>query len=165
MQFNEIYEITTNEDKNEYHFTTSLNYHYNVYFLPAKEEYFSEYPDIPDNIYLFGFSLLNTGVGMMPFDFKIAQTICRILVDFFDNHKNIIIFICDSVDKRERQRNITFSKWFHHFDTEHLFEKTDKILEYDSENRYYLSLVYRKDNPDKELYLDAFFKITSGMEK
>lgn len=93
MQFNEIYEVTTNEDKNEYHFTTSLNYHYNVYFLPAKEEYFSEYPDIPDNIYLFGFSLLNTGVGMMPFDSKIAQTICRILVDFFDNHKNIIIFI------------------------------------------------------------------------
>ena len=37
MQFNEIYEVTTNEDKNEYHFTTSLNYHYNVYFYRLKK--------------------------------------------------------------------------------------------------------------------------------
>lgn len=165
MQFNEIYEVTTNDDRNEYHFTTSLNYQYNVYFLPAKEDYFSEYPDIPDNIYLFGFSLLNASVKLMPFDAKVAQTICRILVDFFNNHKNIIIFICDSTDRRERQRYITFSQWFHRFNTECLFEKTDKILEYDSDNRYYLSLIYRKDNPDKEIYLDAFFKMTSSMEK
>lgn len=165
MQFEETYEITTNEDGNEFHFITSLNYQYNVYFLPAKEDYFYEYPEVPDNIYLFGFSLQNAKTGMLPFDEKVAKTICQILLDFFKNNKNVIIFICDSADKKERHRSITFSKWFHHFDTEQLFEKTDKILEYDSDNRYYLSIICRKDNPDKSIYLDAFFKMTSSMEK
>lgn len=165
MLFEETYEVTTNEKKNEFHFTTSLNYQYNVYFLPAKEEYFSNYPDVPDNIYLFGFSLINASAGALPFDNKVAQTICQILFDFFENHHNIIIFICDSSDKRERQRSITFSKWFHRFDTARLFEKTDKILEYDSDNRYYLSLIYRKDNPDKKIYLEAFTRMTEEMEK
>lgn len=165
MLFEETYEITTNENEHEFHFITSLNYQYHVYFLPAKEDYFSDYPDVPDNIYLFGFSLQNAIVGTLHFDAKVAKTICQILFKFFENNKNIIIFICDSTDKRERQRNITFNKWFHHFDTEHLFEKTDKVLEYDSENRYYLSIIYRKDNPDKMIYLDAFQKMTYGMEK
>lgn len=165
MLFNDIYEITTNEERNEYHFITSLNYHYHVYFLPAKEDYFSAYPDVPEHIYLFGFSLLNASTGMLPFDAKVAQTICRILFDFFEDKRNIIIFICDSTDKKERQRSITFSKWFHRFDSRQQFEKVDKILEYDSDNRYYLSLIYRKDNPDKAIYLNAFLQMTAGMEK
>lgn len=37
MQFNEIYEVTTNEDKNEYYFTTSLNYHYMFIFYRLKK--------------------------------------------------------------------------------------------------------------------------------
>ena len=58
-------------------------------------------------------------------DENIAKTICSILMEFFSNHENVIIFICDSTDKRERQRNIIFNKWFHHFDIDSLFEKID----------------------------------------
>lgn len=159
------YPVIVNEDGNEYSFTTSLGFQYSVYFLPAKEDYFSDYPEMPDDIYLFGFSLLNGTDNQRIFDEKIAKTICGILIEFFSNHENVIIFICDSTDKRERHRNITFNKWFHHFDVDSLFEKIDKVLEYDTLNRYYLSLLYRKDNPKKELYLKAFLNMTAGLEK
>jgi len=120
---------------------------------------------MPDDIFLFGFSLLNGIDEQRVFDENIAKTICSILMEFFSNHENVIIFICDSTDKRERQRNIIFNKWFHHFDIDSLFEKIDKVLEYDTLNRYYLSLLYRKDNPKKELYLKAFLSMTAGLEK
>ncbi len=159
------YPVTVNEEGNEYSFTTSLGFQYSVYFLPVKEDYFSDYPEMPDDIFLFGFSLLNGIDEQRVFDENIAKTICSILMEFFSNHENVIIFICDSTDKRERQRNIIFNKWFHHFDIDSLFEKIDKVLEYDTLNRYYLSLLYRKDNPKKELYLKAFLSMTAGLEK
>lgn len=159
------YPVTVSEGGYEFSFTTSLGLQYNVYFLPAKEDYFSDYPEMPENIYLFGFSLLNGTENQRVFDENIAKTICGILIEFFSNHENVIVFICDSTDKRERQRNITFNKWFHHFDTDSLFEKIDKVLEYDSLNRYYLSLIYRKDNPKRGLYLKAFQNMTSDLEK
>lgn len=161
----DTYSVTVNETKDQYRFVTSMGYQYSVYFLLAKDDYFSDFPEIPNNIYLFGFSLLNSTSGNLPFDEKVAQTICSILLDFFQSKENIIIFICDSVDKKERQRSITFNKWFHKYQAEYSFEKVDKVLEYDESNRYYLSLIFRYDNPDKNIYLDAFSQMTNGLEK
>lgn len=46
-------------------------------------------------------------------DLKISKTIIQIVKDFFDENPNsVVVYICDSQDNRQHNRNRLFNRWF-----------------------------------------------------
>ena len=68
-----------------------------------------------------------------------------------------MIMICDSIDGKEEKRRKLFDRWFEkHAD--------DSILKYDAsapleDYRLFVSIYFRKTNPNKALLLQAFYDL------
>ncbi len=154
----------TEVGKNQFEFYTFQHLHYSVYFLSATEEYFSHIPNIPDNIFLFGFELLTKTEKRNIFDPLIEITVINILKWFFTSQSAAIIYLCNVSDKKQRHRKITFNKWFKKHNSELHFEKIDHEIIVDIENQYYISLIVQYNNPDKEKYLLSFSILAHDLE-
>lgn len=60
----------------------------------------------------------------------------------------VIIFVCDSTDKRQKSRHTLFSKWFQQFGKG--FEKYDVGIE-DDMTTYYVSLLFDPKQHDRAI--------------
>lgn len=47
-----------------------------------------------------------------PHDPKVRQTILAIIQEFFDEHLNVLLYMCDDSDGREANRHRLFLNWF-----------------------------------------------------
>ncbi|UCS93209.1 hypothetical protein KZP23_21585 [Echinicola marina] len=87
------------------------------------------------------------------FDPKICDTIVKFLEELFNEDKrNSIIFICDSVDRKEHFRKKLFNKWYEECSLDK-FEKLDFTLLNEGEGYFitiYISIVTQKVNPHLE---------------
>lgn len=86
----------------QYHFKTPSGATYVAYFLKLP---------FADNLYTFNFDRLNPGVDGMV-DAYVSDTICAILVKFFQNHLDSMLITCDSSDGREMVRKRLFESWY-----------------------------------------------------
>ena len=88
-------------------------------------------------------------------DTKIAETVVAILTSFFDNEKNILLYICDTIDKHEAARNRKFTKWFQRYaDTNRLAMETE-IIQVD-DTTFFISILYNKSIKDYEKLKKSF---------
>ena len=87
-----------------------------AYIVSAPEyvDGFDTYPFLSDCGYVFGFCPLDDNpASENRHDALIGPTICNIIRDFMERfEKVVLIYNCDSTDGRQRQRDITFNKWF-----------------------------------------------------
>ncbi len=125
-------------------------------------EYFAYFLDLSDywpGFYTFNFEKLDTAdvLDKTPPGRFVLDTICLILLDFFRRETNAVLFVCDSTDGRAEGRHRLFARKFDAVNNGS-FEKVDrygKTIYYS----VYSSLIFRKDNPDKDGLLDAFNRI------
>ncbi len=122
----------------QYHFKTPSGATYVAYFLKLP---------FADNLYTFNFDRLNPGVDGMV-DAYVSDTICAILVKFFQNHLDSMLITCDSSDGREMVRKRLFESWYLSYAPPEL-KKIDRCGRTEGYNLV-LSLFVWDDNPDKE---------------
>jgi len=144
------YKYTLTEE-GRYQFTTESGIEYFAYFLDLS--------DYGPDFYTFNFErqeLLKDDEKKAP-GRDVLDTICQILSDFFQKKTNAMLFVCDSTDGRAEGRRRLFARKFNSVN-DGSFEKIDR----DGRTKYYSvysSLIYRKDNPNKEELLAAFEQI------
>ena len=122
----------------QYHFKTPSGATYVAYFLKLP---------FADNLFTFNFDRLNPGVDGMV-DAYVSDTICAILVKFFQNHLDSMLITCDSSDGREMVRKRLFESWYLSYAPPELI-KIDRCGRTEDYNLV-LSLFVWDDNPDKE---------------
>lgn len=87
----------------DFFFATSLDIHYLISF----EE---EEPLGQCDTYQFVIQKLD--MQRSPHDPKVEQTILAIINQFFIEHLNVLLYMCDDSDGREANRNRLFLSWF-----------------------------------------------------
>lgn len=138
-------------EEGRYHFTTESGIEYFAYFL--------DLTNYGPDFYTFNFErqVIPEGAEKTAPGRDVLDTICQILSDFFKKKTNAMLFVCDSTDGRAEGRRRLFSRKFNSVN-DGSFEKVDR----DGRTDYYSvysSLIYRKDNPNKEELLKGFDKI------
>lgn len=144
------YKYTLTEE-GRYYFKTESGIEYFAYFLDLS--------DFGPDFYTFNFERQE-----LPMDDEkkapgrdVLDTICQILSDFFQKKTNAMLFVCDSTDGRAEGRRRLFAMKFNSVN-DGSFEKIDR----DGKTAYYSvysSLIYLKDNPNKEELVVAFEQI------
>lgn len=137
----------------EYRFKTESGIEYFAYFLDL-----SVYgPDF----YTFSFEKLEdpseTGLTKKQPGRFVLDTICQILADFFNKKTNAMLFVCDSSDGRAEGRRRLFSQKYNSVN-DGSFERIDRNGKTEL-YPIYSSLIFRKDNPNKKVLIEAFNKI------
>lgn len=74
-------------------------------------------------------------------DLRVRETIKHILLDFWNNYDNVILFVCDSSDGRSAARMRLFNKWYYELNTDNNIIKIDFAVE-----EILASLLSKKDN-------------------
>lgn len=149
----------------KFEFQTDNKLIYSVYFQSAKEHFFTLAPDLPNEVYLFGFTIKTGNELSLKYDKRVEVTIIQILFTFFEVNTRAMLFVCDTKDQKQRHRKITFNKWFNKHNSKMLFEKKDISIIIDNDNQYYISLILHSLNPNKEKYLLAFSNLANELDK
>ena len=91
------------QDGSEYTFKTEHDIVYSVDF--KEEQTFSPIP-------AYWFDLTNLSHKPSPNDSKVRETVIRIIVEFFRANPDIMLYMCDSANDQQAQRNRLFLRWF-----------------------------------------------------
>lgn len=144
-----LYDVTKTETG--YQFISDFNLTYHLYF---------------SNYYLTGDSgedLIVTSFGFFyqpryvrVNDPKVKATIIDFIQNYFDkNPETGIIYLCDQKNGWARHRRIIFGSW--HREVNGHIEKHN-CGKYHERLGYYSSLLVRADNPQKQCYINAFYR-------
>lgn len=95
-----------------------------------------------------------------PSDSRIADTVIEMLVHFFSNMTNAIIYLCDSIDDRQLARKRKFDMWFGKADTNEI-EKHDFISK-TSDYELLNALLIHKNNPEKLVVLEMIKELNEN---
>lgn len=134
-----------------YIFTTDAGVVYHAYFLD-----FSMYASNFKDVYMFNIEPEGITTSL-PLDLRISHTIVSILSQFFANHMNTMIMVCDSIDGRERKRNMLFERWYQHYATVEI-SKYDASAETE-DYMLYVSLFVHNRNPRKAEVISSFYEL------
>lgn len=73
----------------------------------------SDYPNLASKVFSFNLELKykpeNKIIGL---DKRIAATVVTIIKAFLDEKENVVVYICDTSDNREKARFHKFTNWF-----------------------------------------------------
>lgn len=128
------------QDGNEYTFKSDYDIVYSVDF--KEEETFSPIP-------AYWFDLTNRSHKASPNDPKVRETVIRIIVEFFRTNPDIMLYMCDSANDQQAQRNRLFLRWFTGAEQSRLFYiKTALVIDENIEN--FIAIIV----PRKHIYLD-----------
>lgn len=138
------------DKKKGYVFLTENGFEYEVKIVEIGGIYFNNYPEIQSISYEFCFNAKNT--EKIKYDERVSLTIVDITKALLRKGK-IIMFVCDSIDKRQKSRHLLFQQWFKKYGN--LFAKHDIELT-DDEQTYYLSLLFDPKQNNSVLIEKAF---------
>ncbi len=146
---------------NVYSFNTKHKVEYDVRFkpdanyMPLHELWRDELHEIvievisaPDLLYI-------------PADPAIFPTLVAIISNFFAVHQRVVLYICDDSDSREMARKRKFDGWYARFG-DSLFEKYDLPTVDAGSERYFASLIFRRDNHNRIAIITAFERLGTG---
>ncbi|MRG48959.1 hypothetical protein GFS24_27865 [Chitinophaga sp. SYP-B3965] len=143
------YDLTKTEDG--YQFTSDFGL---TYFL-----YFSKYYLIDENgddLIVTSFGFFHDPEKVRVNDQRIKATIISFIIDYFEKNPELgILYLCDPRDDLARHRRIIFGSW--HREMDQGIEKFD-CNKYHAKLGYYSSLLIKADNPQKQHYVDAFYR-------
>ena len=151
------------DETSSYFFKTKFYVFYRIEFKPTGYIFGNEY--IWSNYcYEFSIKLSENSPQNTPLDPLVAKTVASIFIDFFKNKENIILYTCDTSDRKHLARVRKFDKWFQQFNQD-LFLKIDKTIPDPLQNTtYYNSLIIRENNPYKDEIIEAFEDLIGGFE-
>ncbi len=93
------------------------------------------------------------------FDPGIRETVFQILKNFLSRNDQVIVYVCDNDDGRQKYRFRLFNQWFLQ-NNETAEEKiVVRPVEYSADGiSFYAGMVLSSDNPLKEQYLEALYQ-------
>jgi len=122
-----------------YQFTTQNGTVYDVVFISC-ENYFPDSEVCNGRVFMLNFDISKEVVAKRAYDSNIEITIAGIIISFFESAENVMLFVCDSTDSKQRNRKITFNKWYNNH------KEKLKIVKIDFSKPYYISIIFREDN-------------------
>ena len=129
------------QDGDGYTFKTDHGIVYSVDF--KAEETFAPIPS-------YWFDLTNLSHKASPNDPKVRETVVRIIVEFFRANPDIMLYMCDTANDQQAQRNRLFLRWFTGAEQSKLFFiKTALVVDEKIEN--FIAIIVPRQHP----YLDA----------
>lgn len=145
---------------NSYFFRTSIGIIYEVKFKPS--DYLFNEPVVDDSVFEFVIQIAENPTGKRPpLDKRIAPTIAAIFNEFFQVHKRVVVYICDTSDSKATARHRKFNQWFEAFRGLAYFKLDLGVDDLDG-TTYYTSLIFRADNPNTVLIIQAYKQLIEG---
>ena len=143
-----------------YSFVTDQGLRYQLYFL-EDTSLFKEHPLLKGRA--FWFNIENTGgnYDIAVEDERIGVTVFEVLFKFFAQQENVVIFVCDSLDNRQRARKRKFDQWFFKLNDGSLIKENGIVLS--DEMEYYSGMIVHRNNPYLSKFLEAFRDLHAEM--
>ncbi len=161
-----MYQFIKSEiDEGTYSFKNLFGDNYEIYFVKTPY-YFQEYNLFNDNVFELVIKLIefnDTFKKKPALDPHIPPTIAAIFLDFFQNHEKVVVFSCDTSDRKQAVRNRKFDSWFLQFNDNTFIKLNGVIEDYDNEIQYFMSLIMKNNNPLKVEIIEAFEELTQGL--
>lgn len=150
---------------NVYSFNTDNQISYSIKFKPCDYIFEGRTPFyVPTFELVIEVAINETGKNP-PLDPRISFTVARIFSDFYQsNNGKVIIFICDSSDRRQEARRRKFNQWVELF-------KGNEYVKFDAEiidplgPIYHNSIILRTDNPYRDQIMKSFFDLADDYTK
>jgi hypothetical protein len=143
-----FYNVTSSEDGLISTFTTRFHIEYTLTL--------SSYP--MGEFRVFSLSL-DTDSERPVIDYWIKHTVIKVISDFLKNDSNVILYICDSMDNREKKRFNAFHYWYDKaIEFHNYIGKYDNPVKSYGDYSIYSSLLYNKENPLSHLIIEEFKK-------
>lgn len=153
MSILQPYEFSLRED--QYFFETDNKVKYRIEIKDGSSYFIDFKPYL--SVFELSIDLDSDAIdASVPYDARTQLTINQILIDFFNEHSNCLIYVCDSADGRHQARNRKFNSWFSKFNDGHL-EKHDINLELEDTEMLF-SLILHQSNPFREEVVKLFYQ-------
>ena len=124
-------------DDNIFMFETKQNIIYNVGFVPD-----TSFMDKG----LYQFFIINASGRSIRADKDVFETVRVIIEEFFTQKEPVMLYICDTTDKRQVYRDRLFRIWFHAYILNDAYTMYNEQMTLDNV-RYFSSIILRKDHP------------------
>ena len=120
-------------------FQTDSNVTYEIYFAEG-DGYFEGY-DFALFVKIFGFRQITPSQDRIHSK-RIAETIVFHLLEFFDDERHIVLYVCNQSDNRQASRKRLFDNWYNYYAPD-----TFVKLDFDFDSTLFLSIITQKRNP------------------
>jgi len=103
----------------------------------------------------YWFDLTNRSGKASPSDPKVRDTVIRIIIEFFRANPDIMLYMCDSANDQQAQRNRLFLRWFMGAEQSKLFYiKTEMVIDEGMEN--FIAIIVPRSHPYLEDIIERF---------
>lgn len=141
-----LYKVQIDDSKLVYNFKTKNDILYKVSFSDALS-YFGE--DSVENELgkVYSLAIEKISIQTEPFDPEVKNTVDCILQHFFLDTERSLLYVCDTLDKKEYKRLMKFNKWY--FDSRYKdnVAKMDESVTDQDGITYYSTLLFHNQNP------------------
>ena len=143
---------------NVFVFETTNSIIYEVRFKPSGY-IFANDPDLEPFVFEMSIVVIDNPTGKRPpGDPLLPSTITTIFSIFLERHERIVVYICDTSDKRGQARQRKFSSWLTLYGGTHYIQFNDSLQD-DSGEVYFVSLIIRSTNPYRQRLISAFTEL------
>ena len=125
------------EDNNVFLFRTKNGIVYTVGFV-LDVSFFDEG--------VYQFFIINESGRTSRADRGVFETVRVIIEEFFSQKEPVMLYICDTTDKRQASRDRLFKMWFHTYILNDSYTMYNEPMTIDNV-RYFSSIILRKDHP------------------
>lgn len=138
--------IVRQEDDNIFRFQTKHGIVYSVGFV-------LDMSFLDEGVYQF--FIINESGRTARKDEDLVETVRVIIEEFFAQEKNVMLYICDTTDRRQASRDRLFRMWFHTYMLNDAYTMYNEQMIIDNV-RYYMSVILRKDHPMHNKVIGSF---------
>ena len=102
-------------------------------------------------------------IDKVPLDKRIAATVTNIIMAFLHEKENVVVYICDNSDSREKARFHKFYHWFKQYNDGSIVQLRGVI--HAGDTNILNALLIHKDNPQLNDFIEAYEIITGIFTK
>lgn len=122
----------------------------NIFLFETKQGIVYNVGFVPDTSFmdegLYQFFLINTSHRTIRTDKDVFETVRVIIEEFFAQKEQVMLYICDTTDKRQAYRDRLFRIWFNTYILNNTYTMYNEQMTLDN-IQYFSSIILRKDHP------------------
>jgi hypothetical protein len=151
------YELIAREGTNvSYTFFTESGIQYVIRFIKSTDYFFDDSIDIGDTeIFEFQFLPVDKNLPKVK-DPRVVATLVASIKFILEKEKNAILYICDRSDGKAEARSKLFHQWFKHYSWDSVSKYDGRLLNPNSSESEYVSLIINNQNPFAKTVVEAF---------
>lgn len=120
-----------------------------------------EYDDTSLSFEAYQLVIINTNNKKSPRDMKVKGTIVAIVESFFQDNKNVLLYICETGDRKQTMRSRLFEYWFSSYINKDMFVMVSGTVKDDEGIVNHTAIIVRTDNPQMPQIVADFSKTIS----